>query len=206
MPKFHPWRNSLIFSVVVWCFALGYAYLYRSTLNLAAYSEALAFTGGILFGCSFGLSIMSYFFDFLDTKLVYRKQIGLIGYFFALGHAISLLFRFPAVYIESFPNWLTNPEAILGLTAMAIFTMMALISNKTGTRLTGRYFRPLLRLGYLAYALLIVRAWLIMNTSWLKWWEVPTGVMPPRMALSIFASTVILLRVFMEIRLRMKRK
>jgi DMSO/TMAO reductase YedYZ heme-binding membrane subunit len=200
------WRNSIIFSLYIYVAALSYTSLFREVVDLATATLALALTGGILIGCSFALSIMSFFFDFLDSKLKYRKEIGVLGYFYALTYSLSLLQRFPEKYIESFPNWLMEPEAILGLTAMGILTMMTIISTKAGVHLAGRHFRPLLRLGYVAYFLFVIRAWLLEKDLWLSWLETTDDLAPPRLLLSIFALSIIFCRILMEIVLRTKRQ
>jgi DMSO/TMAO reductase YedYZ heme-binding membrane subunit len=200
------WRNSIIFSLYIYVATLSYTSLFREAVDLITATLALALTGGILIGCSFALSIMSFFFDFLDSKLKYRKEIGVLGYFYALAYSLSLLQRFPEKYIGSFPNWLTELEAMLGLTAMAILTMMTIISTKSGVRLAGRHFRPLLRLGYIAYLLLVIRAWLLEKDLWLTWLGTTDDLAPPRLLLSIFALTIIISRLLMEIVLRTKRQ
>jgi DMSO/TMAO reductase YedYZ heme-binding membrane subunit len=152
------------------------------------------------------LSSMSYFFNFLDTKLKYRKQLGLIGYFLALGYSVSLVWRYPDTYLHDFPYWLIKPDTILGLVAMSIFTVMAVVSTHTGMQWAGTRFRPILRTGYVAYFLLVLRAVYLQGEVWGKWWTSFEGLPPPRMLLSLFALGVIGLRLMMQVSLARKVK
>lgn len=94
-----------------------------------------------------------------------------MGYFFALTHVFTVFIRFPDIYIKNFPFWMTKPDAILGMIAMFILTYMTYISTDFGMRQAGMYFRPLLRTGYIAYALLIIRAYLLQHQTWEKWFS-----------------------------------
>ena len=87
----------------------------------------LAGTSGILLAMSFSLSSFAYYFDFLDSKLVYRKYLGLMGYFFALAYALIVAFLNPIMYIFSFPYNLFEPTIGLAIVSIAILTFMALI-------------------------------------------------------------------------------
>ncbi|HEX7017287.1 MAG TPA: ferric reductase-like transmembrane domain-containing protein [Patescibacteria group bacterium] len=200
------WLSSILFSIVIFIVSLSYIFLVAGNLNLVVLSQTTALTGGILIGLSFVLSSLSYFFDFADSKLKYRKQLGLLGYYFAVAHSLSLIYRFPTTYVENFPHWLTQLPNILGLAAMFILTYMAIISTEAGMRLSGTYFRPLLRTGYLAYAFLIIRAYLIEGEMWHQWaWSLDTWP-PPRLLLTVFALNVIFWRLAMEVSLQLKKK
>jgi len=199
------WIRSLLFSAGIYALLLMYVIKYQGSITLATYSESFAFAGGVLIGFSFALSGMTYFFNFLDSKLRYRKQLGLIGYFFALGHSLSLLWRFPQ-YTQNIPQAYFAPDAILGLIAMGIWTFMAIISANWAMRALGRNWRAALRLGYIAYGLLIIRAYLILGGNWTAWFSNPITLPHPRLLLSGFALAVILLRILLEISLRREKK
>lgn len=204
MPEFTPafknWLHAIFIAVVLFIFLLSYNLLYRQGQWLVSFSESLAASGGFLIGFSFIVAPLSYFFDFADKELRYRKYLGLVGYFFALLYSFSLQIRFPDRYFYGLFDSLLFVEVILGLMAMTIFTVMAMISNAWGTKvLGGKLWRSVLRLGYVAYFLLIVRAYLIEHQIWVEWINTLQGLPPPRLVLSVFAGVVILARIVMVV-------
>ncbi len=199
------WIRSILFTLAMYGLLFAYVVAYQKRITLATFSESFAFTGGILIGLSFALSGLTYFFNIWDSKLRYRKQLGLLGYYFALAHSLTLLWRFPR-YIQEIPQAYLNPEALLGLTAMAIWTFMAIISANWAMRVLGRNWRRALRLGYIAYGLLVIRAYLILGDTWREWLSDPVTLPHPRLLLTCFALAVILLRVLLEVALRRKKK
>jgi DMSO/TMAO reductase YedYZ heme-binding membrane subunit len=196
------WTRPLVFSFFLYLKAALYMFIYYGGVNFVALSESLAFAGGILIGASFVLSTLSYFFDFMDSKLKYRKQLGLLGYYFALAYSITLLIRNRDWYIGHWRESFIQPEALLGLSARAILTMMAIISGNWAVKILGSHWRTLLRTGYIAYVFLIVRALLVEGDMWREWLVTQTTVAPPRLMLTVFALMVIYARIGLEIALR----
>lgn len=207
-PEHHPstakfWWQTILFAVVIFVCGIGYNILYRGFVG-ASFSEALALTAGVLIGLSFALSGLTYYFDFLDTKLKYRKYLGLVGFYIAVIYTITLVVRFPERYWQNMASTAFTFEAVTGILAMAIFTFMAVISGNWAIKRLGKNWRPLLRVGYLAYFLLILRAFAIEGTIWANWLQELNSVPPPRLLLTIFAIGVILLRVALAISLKFK--
>lgn len=193
------WARTLPFVFLVFDFWLVYIWVYLGEMTFAGLANVLAATAAILIGSSFALSGLSYFFNLFDRVFVYRKYLGLTGYFLALGYSILLLWIDPTRYFYGFWNNLHTADFVLGLTAMKILTMMALISTRAATVKLGKYWRPLMRLGYLAYFLLIVRAYVLEHEAWFTWAQTPNTLPPPRIVLSLFALTVILLRLALQL-------
>lgn len=200
---FSMWRNSIVFSFGLYLLVLAYVWTYTSSFSFVVVSNAAAGTGGLLIGLSFALSGLSYFFNVFDAKLQYRKYLGLIGYWFALFYTISIVYRYPESYITNFASTMREPQAIIGFVAMTILTGMMIISHSFWMKLLGRHWREFLRLGYFAYGLLMLRAFLLEQESWAAWIEAPSGLPPMRLVLSIFALSVILLRLIMEIAMQL---
>jgi DMSO/TMAO reductase YedYZ heme-binding membrane subunit len=201
------WLKAFVISVCLYALMVTYAFFYAGHIEFAQISESLAGTGGFLIGTSFALSGMSYFFDFMDKRLSYRKFLGVFGVFYALLYSITLVVRFPEKYDFFYPQSFLTAEAILGLSAMTILTTMALISNATATRLLGpKLWRRILHSGYIAYVLLIIRAVIVEHEIWQAWFDDPSTLPPPRLVLTIFASCVLILRFCMEISLRLRKK
>lgn len=155
----------------------------------------LAGTSGILLAMSFSLSSFSYYFDFADDKVVYRKQLGLMGYFFALGYTVLTVINNPSLYIAAFPENLLTLEVGFGALAMAILTLMALISNRAAVQwLGGKLWKNILGLGYIAYALLVIRALFLDALLWDEWLATGGATFTVRMFLTVLGILVLLFR------------
>ncbi len=202
---FKMWLFPIIIAVSFFIIFSTYEFFRTGDLTFSVLSAALAGTAAVCIGFSFALSGMSYYFNFLDHELAYRKNLGLTGYSLALLYSFSLLFINPGRYFSGFFENLISYDFILGLAAMGILTLMAVVSNNFVMRKIGAYaWRFILRLGYLAYFLLILRAVVIDGDSWLIWLQRFDNLPPPRFLVSIFAIFVIGLRVSMEISIRRK--
>lgn len=193
------WRHSLCLSlltcVVFW---LG-LYFLEAGFSLANFSQALAGTAAVLIGASFALSGFCYYWDFLDTKIIYRKYLGLVGFWYALAYSISLLLVYPDRYFFGFFKNFLSADFILGLSSMAIFTFMALIStDKIMIKMGPHIWRQFMRLGYLAWFLLVLRAWFLEKDLWIDWLLARQGWPSPRLVLSFFVIAVILFRISIE--------
>lgn len=158
-------------------------------------TSVLAGTSGILFAMSFSLSSFSYYCDFLDSKVVYRKQLGLMAYFVALFYSLCVVVQHPSVYLFSFPENLLTLEVGLGVLAMAIFTLMTIISNNAAARwLGGKLWKGILGFGYIAYALLVIRALFLDAVLWQEWLATGETVFTVRMMLTMLGIAVLLFR------------
>lgn len=191
------WRKSIGFLCLIYCVGVVYGAIYRNAVNVAVWSEAMAFCGGVLIGISFVLAPMSYFFNFLDKEVRYRKYLGLLGFYMAFLYSVSLMFRFPQKYFWGLPTYFLETEVVLGLGAMSIFSLMAVVSGPFGMKLLGHHWRAVLRTGYLGYFFLVVRAVLVEGSVWQNWLVRFDTLPPPRLLLSIFAILVIIARLVM---------
>lgn len=200
------WTGPMLLAFFILVETIIYSSLYFDRINTRAITEAIGGAAALMIGVSFALSSMSYYFDFLDNKLAYRKEIGLTGYYFALTYAILLVITRPQTYFFGFFGNLISWDFILGLLAMAILTAMAIVSiNKVMMKVTPLVARKILRLGYFAYFLLILRAIIVEHETWLEWFATYNGLPPARLLISFFASFVIILRIMMALSLYLKK-
>lgn len=193
------WKLSLHTAWVSFAlFVLTYGYLMLTepaTLPVTA-NKASADTAMILIGLSFALSGLCYFWNFIDTKIVYRKYLGLAGFAFGLAHAVMSLFYYlvmkPRGY-ESSPLYVLDHEwdygtfvisnlyaFALAVIALLTFAMMAAISNQYAIHeLGGLWWRRLLRVGYVAYICATLH-FLIKNVpEWQVMFATPQSELPP---------------------------
>lgn len=168
-------------------------------------ATVFAGTSGILLAMSFSLSSFSYYSNFLDSYVVYRKYVGLMGYYFAVGYVGVVAVLYPEKYLYSFPNNLWSIEVGLGAIAMSIFTVMALISNKQAVQiLGGKLWKDILGLGYIAYAILVIRAIFLDAPLWQSFFENGSGF-TARMGLTILGTVVLLFRVSVPFHKKFKK-
>lgn len=184
-----------------------YAFFLQNEFSIFTLSVGFAAAAAFCIGFSFALSGMSYYFNFLDREIAYRKNLGLVGYFLALIYSFLLLIVNPERYFFGFFENILSADFILGLLAMGILSLMAIVSNNFVMRKIGAHaWRFILRLGYFAYFLLILRAVILEGEDWFSWLQRFDSLPPPRLLVSIFAAFVIALRISMEFSMRSKRR
>lgn len=194
------WIHSWILALIIYIILLVVTYQLDKTFGFFTISKALAGASALLLGASFSLSGFCYWWDFLDTKIAYRKQLGLAAYWLALAYSISLLFLDPNKYFFNFFDNFLSADILLGLISMAILTVLAIIStDKMMLRLGPKRWRLMLRFGYLAWLLLALRAYLIEKNLWFEYLITGQGFPPPRLLLTIFVMAVILFRLSVDI-------
>ncbi|MEX0910102.1 MAG: hypothetical protein WDZ75_02280, partial [Candidatus Paceibacterota bacterium] len=115
-------------------------------------------------------------------------------------YGITLLILYPELYASGLIDNLWTADILFGLSAMAIFTAMALINAKP----FAPYFdwstiKFVLGLGFVGYALLVIRAIFIEFDLWVVWLSALEGFPPGRLVLSVIAIGVLLLRISIPI-------
>lgn len=195
------WLNAWWFSCIIFALACLYELIYEKDIVLGSLADVVALTGAILISSSFALSGFSYYFNFLDNKLGYRKYLGVVGFFYALAYSIMLVFVYPQKYGIGLVQRINEPEVILGLAAMAIFVGMIVISNVKfiNQALGVKRWRQGLRLGYIGMILLAIRAYLNQGDVWLAWANKIDSLPPPSLVMTTIVLLVIILRASMII-------
>jgi len=177
-------------------FALSYFYLTTQKIpNLL--NKSVADTAIILIGLSMALSGICYFWNFFDSKIIYRKHLGLIGFAFGIIHiglSFSTLERL--LQIETWEKGTYWP-ALTGLLATLIFTAMALVSNRfSATKLGGKLWRSVLHTGYLGMLLILAHVVILKSARWITWYTGGMKTLPSlSLIVSIFIVVVILVRI-----------
>lgn len=189
------WGDSCFLALIFLTIFITYVYVLYGLLTLAFLAEAVASTASMMIGLSFMMSGLSYYFNFLDNKIAYRKYFGLVGFWLVLLYVLLLVFINPQKYFYGFfDNWFTA-DFLLGSIAVGIFAFMMMISTNSAMQFMGVVnWRRALRLGYLAYALLIARAVIIEGDQWLVWFADPINLPSLRLVGSVFALLVLVLR------------
>lgn len=191
------WRQVFVLTLTLFVFFGVYNLTLFHGISVRWFSQTLIGTSGILFCLSLGLSSLNFYFPTtFGKRVIYRRYLGLMGYFVALIDLSLLLTLEHEYYVFGLAENLFTPDLILGGTAMAIFTLMALISNQEATNILGpKLWRNLLRLGYLALLLLVMRAFVIEGLGWNRWLFDPVGLPPVRLLISFMALMVLFARL-----------
>lgn len=187
----------------------GAMYGYISFLKLPnVLNKSVADTAVVLIGLSMLLSGVCYFWNVFDTKIVYRKHLGLIGFAFALLHLLlswsAFLRLFEADTWESQTIW----APLTGLIALLIFAVMAAISNKfSALHLGGKVWRGILRTGYVALFFVLAHVVFLRLARWQSWLSEGMKSLPSVSLIVVgFIILVLLMRAALMISLRTKRK
>lgn len=198
--EFSLWIKTAVFSLFLFVFSSFYLYARRGVYNFDIANSVVATVAVYLIGFSFALSGLCYFFNIVDTKIIYRKFLGLCGFAYALAHGIISLFLLPAEF--PFAQYYLSsehfPPFLFALIALFIFAMMAAISNRYAIhKLGGVRWRALLRLGYLGLVFVTLHFGLIKYKIWLNWTKsLAKNPLPPLSLISFcFIIAVFLIRL-----------
>ena len=203
------WINAILFGFFVLLLCSLYQFVRAGEFNLRIFNQSIADAGMIVIGVSFALSGLTYFWDFLDSKLKYRKYIGLVGFYLILMHGLISLFGlsdnfpFPEYYLLSH-----NITAfLLALGSLLYLIFMAIISNSSvAQKLGGILWRKLLRVGYLAYLLGFLHYASKKYVGWQYWLTSEGKLLPPlSLIVTLFVIWVFALRLALWWDLRRKK-
>lgn len=194
------WIHSWLLALIIYILFTILVYYLDKSWSLLTFSKSLAGTAALMFGFSFSLSGFCYWWDFLDKKIAYRKQLGLVAYWLALAYSASLLIINPDIYLFGFWDNFWTYDILFGTTSMAIFTFLAIIStDKMMMKMGPKRWRYTLRLGYFAWLLLAFRAYFMEKEIWFEYLNTFQGFPPPRLLLSIYVIAIIVFRASIDV-------
>ena len=196
--------RTIFFSLFI--FATSYYYLIsqsaRNPLN-----KSIADTSIVLIGLSMLLTSLCYFWDFADTKIIYRKYLGLVGFAYGIFH-ISLSYSAVLSLLKP-ETWLqgTYWPLFTGVIAFIIFMIMALISNRYASHMLGGIvWRAILRVGYIGVTLIWIHVFLLKSARIITWYVDGMKTSPPTgLIVLVFMSIVIIMRILLWISLQQKK-
>jgi DMSO/TMAO reductase YedYZ heme-binding membrane subunit len=164
-------------------------------------------TGILMLAFTFLIGPISRYFDKWDRLVRYRKEIGIIGGFFALLHALGSYLWLPKKFPQSTMDF-TGVIYGAGLVAAFITIFLILISSQKAVDLLGSKWWFLHRWGLRALMLFAVIHVYVMkwNGAWVKWVmkgggpstpELPNGWLPGLGLLTGVAVTwVVIVRLY----------
>lgn len=211
-PGIKLWLKTSGFSLVVFGLASLYIYLQKGRYELFEINQAVAGTAVFLIGGSLALSGICYFWDFLDSKIIYRKHLGIAGFAFGLVHALIILiplqdrFSFPGYYFQDASHLLVFSAAV---TAVVLFALLTAISNRYAIQeLGGKRWRLILRYGgYAGLIFTLIHFGVNQYPRWISWYQSGATIWPPISLLEfIFGVLVLALRLILWLALLKAKK
>lgn len=198
------WAVAVVIALLIATPATFYLEYMRGELfTLTTISFTFATVASFMYAMSFASSSFSYYIGWPNMRDGYQKQIGVFAFFASFAYAVTLLFLYPETYYYGFWDNLWTANVSLGLMAMFIFGLMTFINTKP----IAKYFswdtiKAVLGLGFLGYALLVLRAAIVEGDLWIHWLTTFEGEMPGRLLLSIVAIGVLLLRLSIPLHIK----
>jgi len=202
------WGVALLLSLLfvapsVWYVQLGYT----DSSVLQTFSFISASVASLLFAIAFSLGSISYFTRWPNMRHGYQKKIGITAFWWAVIYMLTLPILYPELYWYGLPTRLFSADVVLGLSAMTIFAAMVLINSRwIAPHVTKETIFFILGLGYVGYALLVIRAVLLEFDLWVLWMQTVSGLPPGRFILSIIALSVLLFRVIVAFHKQYKKQ
>ena len=194
--KIKHWKNAFYWSLLFLVLWGIYFYFWQGFFNFGSFVSILASTAAVMIAISFLFGTFTFYTDFLDRHLAYRKYFGLVGYWYLVLHFILVTILNPTKNIIEPLRGNLSRDQVLGLTALLVLTFMMAISHETAmVKIGPKLWRSCLRLGYLIYPLLILRAFGLEGHLWRQLFSGETLLPPPSLMASILALFVILFRL-----------
>jgi len=166
------WSDIIVYSLILFTVVSGYYFIQRGTYDFGIFNQVLSNVGMLLVGLSFALSGICYFWNFADHFIIYRKELGVVGFGYVFVHGLLSLFFLPEyrpILFYYFENE-TILAFLFALIAIVIYVMMIIISTKTMIhKIGGHNWRTLLRVGYIAYVFSLIHMWLNSYSFWLRY-------------------------------------
>lgn len=191
---------ALIYAVVRYNVLKGVAWEH---LPLYIFNKGIALSAVILIAFSYSIGPLSGFRPRTFSSLLpLRKYFGLLGFGLASTHAfISLLIfnqsYFPKFFAQNGQLNLTGELSMLfGVVALFIFSLVAISSLPSIEKsMAPKHWLTIQRLGYSAFALVMLHVFVMGLEGWLKPSGWPGGLLPISLVSFIIIALVLLLRI-----------
>lgn len=168
-------------------------------ISLYYLNKALAWTAFFLVGVSMSLTSVAFFIKRWQRMIIYRKYLGVVGFWYFVAHALTSLFLlkdlfpFPGYFFAKENFWST----VASIIAATILLAMIISSREGMVKIIGTtWWRRTLRLGFIVLVLIVIH----FN---LKYW----GQTRPALVIigMIYVVFILILRLILEISLRRKK-
>jgi DMSO/TMAO reductase YedYZ heme-binding membrane subunit len=191
--KRNPWKQIITFSFTTIPFFSVYyvGTVYESVPLIEMVLKGFTNTGYLLIGLSLILGPLAKFWNYFDKFLTYRKQLGIIGFMYALIHGVVGTI----IYILPNPDILnTNYWAVaLGIIALYLFYICYAISEIIVIKTLGpKRWRRLIRyVSYTAFLLVTMHIYLAKLQVWQDY--INSDILFPPLSLILFSFGIFVL-------------
>jgi len=194
------WRNATVVSLIVTALTAVYAHFFYGHLKPFVWQQVFAVASVLVIAPSLALSGIAHFWNFADKYIIYRKSLGLLGFYLGLVHVGISLYRSGAVFDAIALESLRDVSVMIGYVAVVLFALMPLFSNPfTIRRIGSNAVRLALRyLGYAGFVFVLLHAAYLLWPHWVRWCESGTTMLlPPTLIAVVVGVLVLILRVFL---------
>ncbi|HLC44646.1 MAG: hypothetical protein A2722_02790 [Candidatus Doudnabacteria bacterium RIFCSPHIGHO2_01_FULL_50_11] len=206
--KIKYWKNSFYWSLAFLSGWLVYYRLWAGELTFGHFVQALEATAAVMIALSYAFGTITFYTNFLDHELIYRKWFGLMGYCYLVLYFLILIIGQPWEYFYKPLSGEYSVSFLLLSSILLYLSFMALIGHDAIIRELGpKLWRSLLRLGYAIYIFWIPRAAILYGSSWLAWqYGTPLSTLPPPSLLFTALSCGVVLFRLSVIPIKLLRK
>ncbi len=196
--KINPWKNIILFSfTTIPLFSVYYLWTtYKDVQIIEIFLKGFTNTGYLLIGFSLLIGSLAKFWNYFDTYLHYRKQLGIIGFFYILLHGFvgTLIYVFPNPLILWDNFWVI----FYGILGLVLFFVCYCISEIVVIRVLGpKLWRRLIRyISYTAFILGTIHVFLAKYTVWQEY-IISDRIFPPiSLTLFVFGISILVFRAY----------
>ncbi len=198
-------------SILVIALALLYAVVRYNVLKgvawehfpLYIFNKGIALSSVMLIALSYSIGPLSRFQPrTFSSMLSLRKYFGLLGFGLASMHAFMSLLIFNQSYFPKFfeqsgqLNLTGELSMLFGVVALFIFSIVAISSLPSVEKsLEPKHWLTIQRLGYSAFALVMLHVFVMGSEGWLKPSGWPGGLLPISLVAFIIIALTLLLRI-----------
>lgn len=202
------WEVAIIFALFYSLPVIVYVWASTGTLATAsAWNAITAGVAGCLLATALSASTWYYYTGWPNMRWGYQKQIGVLAFGLCLLYCVELLFIQPEIYWYGFWENLMTPNFFYGLSAMVIFAAMTFANTEFMKQyITWDTIKFILGLGFVGYALLIIRAIFLEWPIWSAWLQTFDGLPTTRFVLSSLAMSVLLFRLSIPLHAALRKR
>lgn len=191
--KVNLWKNIVFFSFsTIPLFSIYYiGTVYESVSIVEFVLKGFTNTGYLLIGLSLLLGPLAKFWNYFDKFLVYRKQLGIIGFIYSLIHGFvgTIIYVFPSPEIL----WNNYWSIVSGIVGLYLLFVCYAISEIIVIKILGpKKWRRLLRyISYTAFIVSTIHIYLAKIQVWQNYIN-STNIFPP-LSLILFSFGIFVL-------------
>jgi len=197
------WKIAITTSIIIFILVSLYKYLLigdLTSINLRFFNNTFATSSLFLVGIAVLIGPLAKFIQKLSPLVRIRKEVGLMGFFFASVHVLYSIMNL----LINRPNWFIDNliSFILGITSILILLIIALISKNSDIHKLGfKKWKLLQRTVYIGIILAVLHfIYLGAVSKWTDWFQNKTIPLPPEsLVIMIFITLVLLIRLIVFI-------